>query len=356
MSTNVYANSMEVSGKASAHNVIASMPDVCMSPPPPPAGPLPIPYPNFAQSSDTSDGSTTVMAGGQEINLKGQSKYKKSSGDEAATRNFGGGLLSHTITGAVKHKAGSFDVKVEGAQVVRNLDLTTGNHSNPGDGCTTVDTAGTAPGVSDDPDCKELKNANDKRREDLEQTHEKTTITHAAIDTPGSGTETVWSCSSALGGAYRNGNDGYVSGLERVDKGGGVSDTVDDEGTSGKRASNLCEKAKDQLKKNNGHGRVYTTTKSTETPHTSHTESRILEALFADGPPRNGTTVTFAIQVNKHNKHNKKRKRWKQADNPCPRCRKLICAAEKCGIKILICDKDDKPQPVEKKTGKDCPK
>ncbi|KRB24763.1 DUF4150 domain-containing protein [Rhizobacter sp. Root16D2] len=355
MGANVYANGMEVSGKASGHNVIASMPDVCLTPPPPPAGPIPIPYPNFARAADTTDGSRSVMAGGKEISLKGKSKYKKSTGDEAATRNFGGGVISHNITGPVKHKAGSFDVKVEGSQVVRNLDLTTGNHSNPGDGCTTVDTAGVAPGVSKDPDCKELKQANDTRRTELSQGEQKTTITHAAIS-KSSTTKTVWSCSTALGAAYRNGGVGYVSGLEREDVGFDandrrISDTKDESDDKGKQASNLCEEAKTQLRKNNG-GRVYTTTKSSETPHTSHTEPRILESLFANGPPPAGTTVRLAIQVNKFNDE---RKKWVTSDDPCPRCHRLICAAALCGITILICDDEDEPQTVEEKTGKDCP-
>jgi hypothetical protein len=331
------------------------MPDVCLSPPPPPAGPIPIPYPNFALAGDTTDGSRTVMAGGKEISLKGKSQYKKSTGDEAATRNFGGGILSHNITGPVKHKAGSFDVKVEGSQVVRNLDLTTGNHSNPGDGCTTVDTAGVAPGVSADPDCKELNSANNTRRESLGQEQQKTTVSHAAIRRPGATTATVWSCSSALGAAYRNGGQGYVSGLEREDVGVDakdrrISDTKDESDAKGKQASNLCDKAKDQLRKNNG-GKVYTTTKSTETPHTSHTEPRILESLFANGPPPAGTVVTLAIQVSKFNAEKNK---WTTDNNPCPRCQRLICAAALCGITILICEKNS-PTSVEDKTGTDCP-
>jgi hypothetical protein len=40
MTSNVFANGMGVSGKASSHKVIASMPDVCLSPPSPPAGEL----------------------------------------------------------------------------------------------------------------------------------------------------------------------------------------------------------------------------------------------------------------------------------------------------------------------------
>jgi hypothetical protein len=313
---------------------------------------VPIPYPNFAQASDTTGGSKNVKIGGKEINLKGKSKYKKSKGDEAATRSFGAGLISHSITGSVKHKASSFDVKVEGSNVVRNLDLTTGNHSNPGDGCTNVDTAGVAPGMGKDPDCKALENGNEQRRNETNQSEEKTVISHAKIERPGQPTTTVWSCSSALGAAFRNGGEGYVSGLERVQpKKGGVSDTRDRRYRKGKEASNLCAKARRQLRKNNEGKGVYNATRSDETPHTSHTESRILESLFAGGPPPTGTKVTFAINWNRQHEDGD----WDTSDNPCERCRKLICAAEKCGITIEICDENNEPQNVRDKTDKACP-
>lgn len=357
MAANVYANGMEVSGKASPHKVIASMPDVCLSPPSPPAGPVPIPYPNFAQASDTTDGSKTVKIGGKEVNLKGKSKYKKSKGDEAATRNFGSGLLSHSITGAVKHKAGSFNVEIEGCGVVRNLDLTTGNHSNPGDGCMTVDSAKFATAMKGNPDCAKLKQGNNARRKELKQTTKKTTISHAKIKRPGKKTITVWSCSRSLVGAYRNGNvsDGYVSGLKKRKSG-----IVDGEGRKGGKSSNLCEEAREQLLDKNK-GKVYASTKSM--PHTSHTESRILESLFAGDPPPAGTKVTFAINWNRAitDKNGKPKidpktgkPKFIKDDNPCPSCRKLICAAKLCGITILICDKENKPKDIEKKTKKKC--
>ena len=351
MGTNVYANGMEVSGKATPHNVLSSMPDVCLSPPSPPAGPIPIPYPNFSQGSDTTSGSRTVKIGGKEVSLLNKSKYKKSTGDEAATRSFGAGVISHTITGAVKHKAGSFDVKIEDSYVVRNLDLTTGNHMNPGDGCLNVDTAGVAPGFGDDPDCEALKQANEARRKELKQQKEKTVIAHATIERPGMDTTTVWSCSSALGVAYHNGGEGYVSGLKREEvAGGGSSDTVDRRYRRGHKASNLCNEARKQLRKNNDGEGPYTTSHSSETPHTSHSESRILESLFVGGNPPDGTTVTFAINWRQQDGN-----KWSTDDNPCERCRKLICAAELCGVTILICDKDNERQDARNKSGKDCP-
>src|SRR5687768_16935881 len=103
MSKNVFANGMEVSGKKDDNKSVGSMPDVCLSPPSPPAGPVPIPYPNNSQASDTTDGSKTVKVGGGEVGLKNASSYKKSNGDEAATKSLGMGVISHNIQGKLKH-------------------------------------------------------------------------------------------------------------------------------------------------------------------------------------------------------------------------------------------------------------
>ena len=67
MSGTVFANGLDVSARQSDDQCIAAMPDVCLSPPSPPAGPIPIPYPNFSQASDTTDGTKTVKIAGDEI-------------------------------------------------------------------------------------------------------------------------------------------------------------------------------------------------------------------------------------------------------------------------------------------------
>ena len=128
MSKNVFANGREISAKKDDNKSICAMPDVCLSPPSPPAGPIPIPYPNTAQGSDTSGGSKTVKIGGDEAGLKNSSDYKKSMGDEAATKGLGMGVVTHTIQDKMSHAAWSMDVKFEGANVIRHMDMTTHNH------------------------------------------------------------------------------------------------------------------------------------------------------------------------------------------------------------------------------------
>lgn len=136
MSNDVYANGNAIACKAGDDKVIASMPDVCLSPPSPPAGPVPVPYPNTSFSKDMQSGSTTVQINGKEAMLKDKSFYKTSPlGDEAATRSFGGSVVTHTITGKTYFSAWSMDVKFEGENVDRHMDLTTSNH-NPYPGST----------------------------------------------------------------------------------------------------------------------------------------------------------------------------------------------------------------------------
>jgi hypothetical protein len=132
VSNEVYANNMEVSCKQAAGKTICSFPDVCFTPPQTPATPpgVPIPYPNTGMASDATDGSSTVMISGQEVMLKDKSSFKKSSGDEAGCAPQKG-LINATNTGKVIFAAWSMDVKVEGENVVRHLDMTTGNNACP---------------------------------------------------------------------------------------------------------------------------------------------------------------------------------------------------------------------------------
>jgi hypothetical protein len=132
MGTEVYANGMEIACKAASGSASGAFPDTCLTPPPPPAGPVPVPYPNSAYASDTTDGTTTVMIVGQEVMLKDQSTFKKSVGNEAATKAQGMGVVTHTIQGEASFVAWSMDVKFEGESVPRHLDLMLHNEqSNP---------------------------------------------------------------------------------------------------------------------------------------------------------------------------------------------------------------------------------
>src|SRR5262245_40389442 len=131
MANQVYANNMEVSCKAADGKSIACFPDVCFTPPQTPATPpgVPIPYPNTGMASDCTDGSKSVQISGQEVMLKNKSYFKRSSGDEAGCAPKKG-LINSKNMGKVYCNAWSMDVKCEGENVVRHLDLTTHNHAS----------------------------------------------------------------------------------------------------------------------------------------------------------------------------------------------------------------------------------
>jgi len=135
MANSVFANGREIACKAGAGKTIAAFPDVCFTPPENPATPpgVPVPYPNTGMASDATDGSKKVKITDKEVMLKNKSCFKKSMGDEAGAAAKKGVVTSKN-TGKVYFNAWSMDVKFEGENVDRHLDLTTNNHASmPGD-------------------------------------------------------------------------------------------------------------------------------------------------------------------------------------------------------------------------------
>lgn len=124
MSTSVGVNKMSVVHKKSNGTTVA-VPDVCKTPSP--AGPVPIPYPNIARSADTDKGSKTVEVEGNPLCVK-DSNFSTSTGDEAGTA--GGGVASSKTKGKAEFVNYSFDVKVEGKNVARAMDLMLHNDKN----------------------------------------------------------------------------------------------------------------------------------------------------------------------------------------------------------------------------------
>lgn len=325
MSKNVFANGMEVSCKASDNKSIAAMPDVCLSPPPPPAGPVPIPYPNTAKASDTSDGSKSVMIGGQEAGLKNESKYKQSNGNEPATNNFGAGVVSHKLTGAMKFAAWSMDVMIEGSNATRFGDLTTHNHMNNTNGGLTSSIAGLSAANPSDVKCEELSDGNEQARKDMSSGDHgqgvknvgdgNTTITHAKYTNRGGVTGLMRASSRAVIHQYDN---TFNTGLTTEEK-RAKADSNNKVSTGAKQP---CGDHQYQ--------------RAFMHPHTSHTEARILEDIFK-ASPTGGGSLLLSID-------------WpggaaagKSPKSPCDQCQALICAAAKC-IDIKICDEKDKPQ------------
>jgi hypothetical protein len=124
MGQTTFANSRGIAHKGSGGMSVA-FPDVCKTPAPP-AGPIPIPYPNIGKAADTSKGPSKVTTDGKMPMVKG-AKYSRSSGDEAGTA---GGVISSKNMGECEFMMYSFDVKFEGKNVCRMGDPLFHNKKN----------------------------------------------------------------------------------------------------------------------------------------------------------------------------------------------------------------------------------
>jgi hypothetical protein len=123
MGQTTFVNSRGVAHKGSG-GMSTVFPDVCKTPAAP--SPLPIPYPNIGQSSDTSQGPSSVKTDGQMPMVKG-AQYSRSSGDEAGTL---GGVISSVNMSVCEYLLYSFDVKFEGNNVCRLGDQLWHNKKN----------------------------------------------------------------------------------------------------------------------------------------------------------------------------------------------------------------------------------
>ncbi|XXX72641.1 DUF4150 domain-containing protein [Sorangium sp. So ce134] len=124
MGVTVGVNMMSVV-HADSGGVSPSFPDVCKTPSP--GGPVPIPYPNIAKSSDTAKGTKKVKCDGNPVCVE-DSNFSTSTGDEAGTA--GGGVASSKTKGKAEFVNYSFDVKFEGKGVARAFDLMLHNDKN----------------------------------------------------------------------------------------------------------------------------------------------------------------------------------------------------------------------------------
>lgn len=103
---------------------IATIPDVCKTPNP--AGPVPIPYPNIAQSITLSSGTTTVKGDKMMAAIKG-SKFALSNGDNAGVA---GGVKSSTFMKEATWILYAFTVKMNGKSACRLTDKMFHNSEN----------------------------------------------------------------------------------------------------------------------------------------------------------------------------------------------------------------------------------
>ncbi len=156
MANNVFANGRELSCKSGSGKTPCAMPNVVWTPPQAPPTPMgiPVPYPTTGMTSDSSKGSRDVKISKKEVMLKNKSRFKKCLGDQPGKAPKKGFVTSQQ-GGKVYFNSWSMDVKIEGENAVRHLDITTLNHgSMPGNTPTWPFVDQSAGGFQDDDPCK----------------------------------------------------------------------------------------------------------------------------------------------------------------------------------------------------------
>jgi len=105
-----------------------SFPDVCNTPAP--SGAIPLPYPNISDPSQASSSSAVanvVVDGAKALNLL--SEVSSSMGDELGSA--GGGVVSGQVSGPTRFMLGSFTIFMKGAPAARMTSLTGHNGKMP---------------------------------------------------------------------------------------------------------------------------------------------------------------------------------------------------------------------------------
>ncbi len=298
MANDVFANGREVSCKKGDGKSICAFPDVCMTPPENPATPpgVPVPYPNTGMSKDMTKGSKSVKISGKEVMLKNKSYFKKSIGDEAGSAAKKG-VVTSVNRGKVYFVSWSMDVKIEGENVVRHLDMTTHNHASPIANTPItnhIDNMATDP----IPDCDKLKSKRSALKAKMPNT-KKNKATLAVGMTVNKGEVSVKASASSVrvgrryNGKYRN----FAKGIKK-------------KGTSNAKT---CDKPPERFNYRKGQAR----------PKQGHAEAKLIEDFF-----KAGGQGTLTISVSK---------------KPCDDCQRLIDEVNKgkngkgkCN-KIIIC-------------------
>jgi exopolysaccharide biosynthesis protein len=124
MPVTVRVNGKSIVHKMSGGTSTATIPDVCKTPSP--TGPVPVPYPNIAQSITLSNGTTTVKTDKAMAAVKG-STFALSNGDQAGTL---GGVKSGVFMKEATWILFSFDVRINGRNACRFTDKMFHNAEN----------------------------------------------------------------------------------------------------------------------------------------------------------------------------------------------------------------------------------
>lgn len=351
---NVFANMREVSAKKDGNKSICAMMSVCLSPPSPPAGPIPIPYPVTDMASNTANGTGSVYVQKKEVGKQNASDYKKCNGNQPATRSFGMDVVSHTLQGKTKFEMYSFDVKFENKGAERLLDLTSTNHMNPATAFTASAAGGAPPDMPTDDDCKALETQNAEYRTTKRGTTGKTND-QKVIKTRKDGTKVTFSESGTVtSGAF------LPEGGTAARRFTGVSATRSLQTVKG----NLCQSSSvpGTPKPDDDRTKTYVDNSANRKrqrvgdPYTANPASYKLPFCPGDPYEHPGGGLQGHAELNILNnvpqpttqkdrlllKIDWNHDGTKGDDRPCTNCQKAIAAACKC-MTIIICTKDNEP-------------
>ena len=104
-----------------------AFPNVCLTPSAP--SPIPVPYPSIGQCATAQSGTFSMKVKVLNKNmLTVKTKIQKTNGDEAGTN---GGVMSGMFGGPCGRTQSSMKVSVEGAPLVRLLDMIQSNGVSP---------------------------------------------------------------------------------------------------------------------------------------------------------------------------------------------------------------------------------
>ena len=120
MGRTVFAENMGLFHKGSGGKGVAPA-DVCLSPPPPPTGPVPVPYVNNLSASDLAKGSTKVKIQGEPTCLEDASESRQAWAMKPARKAATSSLIRPKGKGYFT--LWSFTVKIEGKGVCRHGDM-----------------------------------------------------------------------------------------------------------------------------------------------------------------------------------------------------------------------------------------
>jgi hypothetical protein len=250
-------------------------------------------------------------------------------GDEAATKTLGMGVVTHTIQGKLKHAAWSFDVKIEGANAIRHMDLTTHNHMNCPNIATVLDQEGQLTALEDELTCKELVEKRDEvERKDLKRFGRGRTLSVGDYKAP-EGPRLLMKGVS------------HLKSMVKPGKRAGFA--------KGKKWPVTKRKTKKTGRRKPKKGPVHKACQETGeySPSTmQHAEATMIEDIIGAAkdlgiamPPGPLGSLTLSIK-------------WKPSgsletlDKPCPSCKNLMCQAIECGLDIKICKEGaKKPEP-----------